>query len=354
MVADVVVPCLAALSCKRTTTMKNYKSESRRTTSWTGKEDATPLQSFIDKCNSDNFNRRHPWIADTDEAELVNSFKPEECPLCGCPSIQGFGHTAAGIQRYRCNGCGRTFTPLTNTIFDSRKIPLTEWLDFLLSIFGYGSFRLVSKSNRTAYNTTRYWIDKVFIVLRDYQNDIVLSEKIQLDETFYKVRNPDIQQKDGDLEFRGISRNQICIGMASDQNNVIAFVEGQGRPTIKETLSVLKDHISPGATLIHDMDQSHKTLVKDLNLRSIEYNSKELKKLPDSENPLNEINQHCNMLKKFLNAHSGFIRDDIQDYLNLFCFITNPPEGKHRKVEKLMNMAMGCRKTHRYRPKNSK
>jgi hypothetical protein len=33
---------------------------------------------------------------------------------------------------------------------------LSEWLDFMLSVFGYGSFRLVSKSNRNAYNTTRY------------------------------------------------------------------------------------------------------------------------------------------------------------------------------------------------------
>jgi hypothetical protein len=39
---------------------------------------------------------------------------------------------------------------------------LSEWLDFMLSVFGYDSFRLVSKSNRNAYNTTRYWMDKMF------------------------------------------------------------------------------------------------------------------------------------------------------------------------------------------------
>jgi hypothetical protein len=76
---------------------------------------------------------------------------------------------------------------LTNTIFDSHKIPLSEWLDFLLSIFGYGSFSLVSKSNRNAYNTTRFWMDKVFLVLREYQDTLVLSGELQLDETYYKV-----------------------------------------------------------------------------------------------------------------------------------------------------------------------
>jgi hypothetical protein len=55
------------------------------------------------------------------------------------------------------------------------------------------------------------------------------------------------------------------------------------------------------------------------------------------------------MLKLFLNAHSGFIREDLQDYLNLFCFVMNPPRDKHKKVEKFLLMAVDCRILHRYR-----
>lgn len=169
--------------------MSNIRSRSRRTTLWTGKEDATPLQSFIDKCNRDSFERRHPGITETGEAELVNSFEVDSCRWCGSEKIKAFGYTAAGIRRHRCNQCGKTFTPLSNTIFDSRKIPLTEWLDFLLSVFGYESFKLMSKANGNAHNTTRYWIQKVFIVLREYQAELILKDEIQLDETYYKVRS---------------------------------------------------------------------------------------------------------------------------------------------------------------------
>jgi len=42
-----------------------------------------------------------------------------------------------------------------------------------------------------------------------------------------------------------------------------------------------------------------------------------------------DISQYCRMLKLFHSAHSGFIRNDIQDYLNLFCFMMNQPKGKH-------------------------
>ena len=99
----------------------------------------------------------------------------------------------------------------------------------------------------------------------------------------------------------------------------------------------------------HDMEQAHVPLVEALKLRSIVYDSRQIKQLTDSENPLNRINQYCRMLKLFLASHSGFIREDLQDYLNLFCFIMNQPKDKHEKVEKFMNMAVGCRILLRYR-----
>lgn len=36
----------------------------------------------------------------------------------------------------------------------------------------------------------------------------------------------------------------------------------------------------------------------------------------------------------FLNAHSGFSRDDLQNYLNLYSFVINPPSDHLEKVEK--------------------
>jgi len=73
------------------------------------------------------------------------------------------------------------------------------------------------------------------------------------------------------------------------------------------------------------------TLVTLLDVKSLEYDSRELKKMSDRENPLNRINQYCRLHKQFLNAHSWFIRDNLQDYLNLFVFIMNPPEDKSRE-----------------------
>ncbi len=329
--------------------MKKIRSKSRRKTPWSDTPEATALQAFIDESNQDNYHRKHPAISDTGEAELLNSLDVQDCRHCKSTAIQKFGFTANRVCRFRCKSCGRTFNVLTNTIFDSHKIPLTEWLDFLLTIFGYGSFNLTSKNNRNAYTTTRYWMDKVFLVLREYQNSLILSGDVELDETYYKVRYADVQKKDDSKEYRGLSRNQICIGIACDHSSVICFVEGNGKPTKQGTLDTFASHIEPESTMSHDREQAHGLLVKTLRLRSIVYDARQIKQLPDSENPLNRINQHCRMLKLFLASHSGFIREDLQDYLNLFCFVMNHPKNKHEKVEKFMGRAVDCRILHRYR-----
>ena len=103
------------------------------------------------------------------------------------------------------------------------------------------------------------------------------------------------------------------------------------------------------STLIHDKGTAHKKLVSALNLKSIEYSAQDLKGLKDSENPLDPINDIHDRMKKFLNAHSGFNRDRLQDYLNLFVFAKNPPLEPLEKVEKLLVLAFQNPKLLRYR-----
>ena len=51
----------------------------------------------------------------------------------------------------------------------------------------------------------------------------------------------------------------------------------------------------------------------------------------------------------FLNAHSGFCRDEIQDYLNLYSFVINSPSDHLEKVEKIINLVFENPKSLKYR-----
>ena len=52
----------------------------------------------------------------------------------------------------------------------------------------------------------------------------------------------------------------------------------------------------------------------------------------------------------FLNAHSGFSRDDLQNYLNLYSFVINPPSDHLEKVEKIINLVFENPKSLKYLP----
>jgi transposase-like protein len=279
---------------------------------------------------------------------MINSYVPEMCPFCKSLKFKKNGHTKSGVQRYRCI-CGKTFLPTTGTIFDEHRISISEWMEYCLNLFRHVSITADSWNNKNAFSTSRYWLQKLFLTLEGVQDDVVLSEYIWLDETFYTVRSNDMELREDGKKYRGLSRNQICIGVATDKQHTVFFVEGTGKPTQKRTLEVFRNHIKPGSTLIHDNDHAHNKLIHELSLKSVPYDSKELKGLPDNENPLNPINRVHAILTKFLNSHSGFNRKDLQGYLNLFAFITNPPSDMLEKIEKLIKIAFQKPKLLRYR-----
>ena len=170
-----------------------------------------------------------------------------------------------------------------------------------------------------------------------------------LDETFYTVRSGDIVLKDDGKKLRGLSQNQICIGVATDKKHSLIIVEGTGKPSQKKTFEAFRNHIKQGSTLIHDKESAHAKLVKEFSLKSESYSSKELRGLPDKNNPMNPVNRCHHILKNFLNAHSSFNRENLQGYLNLFAFVTNPPNDMLEKVEKIIEMAFQNPKLLRYR-----
>jgi hypothetical protein len=328
---------------------KDFIYQSRRKTPWDEMEQKTPMQDFLHHHYQAYYMERHPNLKEAGEAALINSYKPENCTYCASPSFQKWGFTKNGVQRYRCLECKQSFTPVTNTIFDGHKISISEWIEYALNIFRYVSINADSWNNRNAFTTSRYWLEKLFLVLEFYQQSIKLTGTVWYDETFYTVRSEDIVRTETGGKLQGLSANQMCIGVACDKSHALCIFQGYGKPTQKGTYENFKDSIEAGATFIHDMDNAHKKLIDKLKLNSVAYDSRELKKLADKDNPLDRVNRVHFYLKTFLYAHRSFDRSKIQGFLNLFSFVMNPPENHLEKVEKIMDLAFQIPKSLRYR-----
>lgn len=325
------------------------REKSRRKTPWEGDSNLTATQEFLKERYIANYEERHKSIEYSGEANMINSYSPTKCPFCMSLDFKKSGHTRSGVQRYKCSACGKTFLPTTGTIFDEHRISISEWTDYCLNLFHHVSITADSWNNRNSFKTSRYWLQKIFLTLDGVQENIVLSGKVWLDETFYSVRSEDIVRKDNGNKLKGLSVNQLCIGVATDKKNNIILLEGTGKPSQAKTFEAFGNHIEQGSHLIHDDDNSHHRLIKKLSLESTVYPSKTLKGVPDNENPMNPVNRVHAILKNFLNSHSGFKREDIQGYLNLFAFVSNSPTDLLEKVDLVINLGFQNPKLLRYR-----
>lgn len=119
------------------------------------------------------YEERHPSIKAGGEADMINSYVPKNCSYCGSENFICKGYAPNDILRYRCS-CGKTFKSTTGTIFDSRKIPVSEWIEYCLNIFRYISLNINSWNNRNAISTSKYWLKKFFLTLENTQDNVIL------------------------------------------------------------------------------------------------------------------------------------------------------------------------------------
>lgn len=289
------------------------------------------------------------------EIELINSKMINNCPYCNSENIISYGYYQSGMKMRLCKDCGKRFSPISNTIFDSKKIPISEWIEYLLHLFEYHSITTSARDNRNAYSTGKYWLIKVFSVLRNIQNDVILDGEIIFDETFFPViKSKTIIKSDG-KKYRGISRNKICVACGVDNNdNMVIIVENTSKPSFNSTYRAMGNHIKPYSHLIHDDEKSHKILIEKLSLTESSYKADSIKYPSDRDNPLYRVNHLHFLIKDFMKEHGGYNRDDLQDWMNLIWFILSKPYDRYEKINKFLNLAIMSSQRVKYRDVMSK
>ena len=310
--------------------------------SWKEK-DSTPLENLIVSTDESWFKAKHP-VRTKEEISFIASLRPDGCPYCGSKNYIKYGKRN-GIPIFRCKSCERRFKALTHTIFDSAKIPISEWYEFFIHLCEFHSISTASADNRNASNTGLMWYRKIFLVLEGIQDDVVLKGRIWLDETFFSVIRKDEVLKDG-KKLRGISRNKICTAVAVDDSGTMLIrVEWVSKPSNRSTLAALENHIQEGSTLIHDGEKSHNTLIMKRNLKSEVYDTDMTRKLSDKDNPLNRVNHLHSLIKQFMGEHGGYDRSQLQGWMNLLWFILSRPFTPAEKFEAFVKRAISVHKT---------
>ena len=248
-----------------------------------------------------------------EEVDFIISIDIEECPFCGSKEIRRDGfNKKTGLAIRECKTCGRKFNPLVGTIFDSRKNPFSEWIEFLVHLLQFHSVRTTVFDNRNAVTTGFYWLSKVFLVVDDIQSDRVFSGKVWIDETSFPRRKSESAAKNGKL-LRGLSRNQFCVCSATGGKRCVLYLCGMEKPSSSKALRAYGSVIARGSMVIHDGDDSHHALVESLGLEEEIHTATETKGISDDKNPMEPINEVHRYLAGFIGARNGFSRKSSRD-----------------------------------------
>lgn len=257
---------------------------------------------------------------------LISNERKLECPVCHSINVIKNGTDKNYTQRYKCKDCGKNFNVAENTLFSSSKINIKAWYAFLECILNGTSINAASMTAKISAVTGSAWMKKIFKALSNYQDSIVLGKRIYIDETYIHEDASKIEYKDeiGKVKKvkqqpRGISRNQICILIATDEIHSFAEIVNHGRPLRLNNYKICKKHIKPNSLIIGDEDNSLTYTANKLNLKREMYKSN----TEEAYEKLKPIDEACSRLKLFLDKHRGFKKDILQDYLNLFIFIEN-------------------------------
>lgn len=309
---------------------------------------ADPLGKTIVDTMGEWYQAKHR-VACPDEIALVNSIPVSECPVCSSERVAKNGRRRDGVQTYRCLDCGFRFNALTGTLFDSHKIPISEWIEFLIHLVQYQSLLCASLDNQNAYNTGRYWLKKVFFALEGYQDGIRLHGDVGVDECFVAVRPRDIVFLDGRRKLRGLSRNQHCIYCATDGENAVLLPYGMGSPSKKGESETVVPHMLEATSFHDDGDSAHTEIERVLGIKRTVFLASETAGMKDEENPMDDINSVHRAFKRLIQAHGSYDRSNLRGYCDLMSLMYAHHGDKPGLVLDLLGRAIRCKKVLRYR-----
>lgn len=241
------------------------------------------------------------------------------CPNCKSTNFKLDGFTTKNKkQRYKCRDCGKRFQIMSDSIFNSTKLNLVKFYEYVQLMIGNVQLELIESVVNISHKTALLWRHKIFKTVENYQNKVILSNTVWLDEIY--IHDTKYKHEISDKKLRGLSKEQICIVLGIDvHKNLIAKIIGNGKSSSSEILSSLQDHIKPMSLIKHDGDFSHTKLISYLNCSEEVFKS--IVKDKDYEENMSLINSFSSWIKRYLYRFIGMNQNNLQSYLNWFVYL---------------------------------
>lgn len=265
---------------------------------------------------------------DTEEFLAKHRFPNQEvcCVHCGLLDVCKCGHTKSGHQRFRCKGCGKTFTYASRTIFNGAKKELDMYLRYIHCMMRGMTIRESAYECHITKNNSFYLRHKILDALQEMQDSVKLEGIVEADETYFPISfkgnhsksktfvMPREAHKRGErAKKRGISKEKVCVDCAVDgDHKSIAHISNLGRPSVASISAVLGGRIAEYSVLCTDKMNSYVPFAEHEHINVIQLKST---KRVDGIFSIQHINNYHSQLKKFIDRFNGVSTKYLPNYL---------------------------------------
>ena len=292
------------------------------------------LIDFLKTCSEDKLNRVIEMIKDMiiPTTNMLNVGPEECCPHCGSIHFKKNGKDSKGVQRYRCNECGKTFTNTTGTIFYHSRIPDYIWkamidLEFMNTTLQDEAYML-----KVSVHTCFRMRHKFYRAVSQFLKSTQFEGEVQLDSAYRKInlkgRKPNdmprySKKRGGTAAFSGISHHKICIVSAVDEkDHMMLKIAGLGSESF-EKYAMFKDQFAETAKLIvGDSKPAINLFANDIEAAVERIPTKPNRKCYETENgyTLAELNELDSQITTLITTKRGVNTKYFQEYLDFIVF----------------------------------
>lgn len=254
--------------------------------------------------------------ADAREARFQQGL---HCPHCAAPDVMRWGRqVGTGAQRYRCRTCRRTFNDTTGTPLARTRRPrlwaaFAECMRLRLSCRAAGA--MLGVNAKTAWA----WRHRLLAQLAAATSDR-LEGIVEADETFlrsnYKRSRPvgrRRRKRGGDGSARGLGRDKVPVLVARSRGGAVRAAVLPAA-SIAAIADALRDHVSPGATLVTDGSKAMAGAAAALGAHHVGLSTKHGVRRRGLHH-IQHVNAHHGRLKQFLAPFRGVATKYLHRYL---------------------------------------
>jgi len=274
----------------------------------------------------------------------IDQIHRKHCPHCQSNAIVANGR-CKGIQRYRCNSCGKNFSENTGTsISKIKKIHL--WNTYVKYMFEGNSIAKCADLTGICIQTSFDWRHKILSSLQSLSPErfggICESDDIffNFSEKGFRHLDRKPRKRGNDGIKQGTSNDKVAVLLTCDrkQHKDLKVVK-RGRLRKIDIQKILSGKFDKDSVLCTDSHRSFSAFTKDENIQHEKINARKKQYVKNKIYHVQNANQTASSLKEWIRRFNGVSSKYLQNYLSWY-MVLDQIKGKVNQTKEFAIAAL--------------